>query len=222
MKKIKILIADDHAIVRNGLRALFLNTQEFSIVGEAADGETAVQLASAHRPDVAILDISMPKVNGIDATRIIKKEHPEVKVVILTIHDDEAYAYQIIRAGANGYILKNAERKEILTGVRAVAAGERFFSPSIPKDMIDKFLKRAEEEMAEPSIASGPLTKREQEVLQCIAQGLTPKEISEKLSLSIRTVNTCRANLVEKLGIDDTAAFVRYAIQSGLIKVYAP
>jgi len=222
MKKIKILIADDHAIVRNGLRALFLGTPEFSIVGEAADGETAVQLASAHKPDVAILDISMPKLNGIEATRIIKKEHPEIKIVILTIHDDEAYAYQIVRAGANGYILKNAERKEILTGVRAVAAGERFFSPSISQDVIDKFLKRAEQETAGPSTAGGPLTKREQEVLQCIAQGLTPKEISEKLSLSIRTVNTYRANLVEKLGIDDTAAFVRYAIQSGLIKVYAP
>jgi NarL family two-component system response regulator LiaR len=221
MKKIKVLIADDHAIVRNGLRALFLSTQDFTVTGEAADGETAIQMASDHLPDVAILDISMPKLDGIEATRIIKKEHPEIKVVILTIHDDEAYAYQIIRAGANGYILKNAERKEILTGVRAVAAGERFFSPSVPKSTIEKFLRRAEQERAEPAAAGGTLTKREQEVLQCIAQGLTPKEISEKLSLSLKTVNTYRASLVEKLGVEDTAGFVRYAIRSGLIKVYA-
>ncbi|MBI3789049.1 MAG: response regulator transcription factor, partial [Ignavibacteriales bacterium] len=146
MKKTKVLIADDHSIVRDGLRALFRRTQEFSIVGEAADGETAVRVASLKKPDVAILDISMPKLNGIEATRIIKQRFPNMKVLILTIHEDEEYVYQIIRAGANGYMLKNAEKKEILTAVRAVLNEEPFFSPGIGKLIIEKFIKRAKEQ----------------------------------------------------------------------------
>lgn len=222
MKKLRILFADDHSIVRNGLRALFRSTPEFSIVGEATDGETAVELAEKRRPDVAILDISMPKINGIEATRIIKEKHPNIKVLVLTIHEDEAYAAQIIRAGGNGYILKNAEKNEILAAVRAVANGEQFFSPGISRLMIEKFIQRVREEESEPRPQNFPLTKREKEILQHIAHGLTSREIAEKLFLSLSTVNTHRANLMQKLDIHDTAGLVRYAIQSGLVKVESP
>src|ERR1041385_677655 len=222
MKKIKILFADDHSIVRNGLRALFRSISGFSVVGEAPDGETAVQLASLRKPDIAILDISMPKLNGIETTQIIKQRHPEIKVLILTIHEDEAYVYEIIRAGANGYIVKNAKKKKIIAAVRAVVSGEPFFSPGISKLMIEKFIQRARQETVHRSHSSGPLTKREREILEHIAQGLTSKEISEKLFLSLSTVNTHRANLMQKLDIHDTATLVRYAIQSGFVKIQAP
>ncbi len=223
MKKIRILFADDHSIVRNGLRALFRSVPEFSVVGEAEDGETAVQLVAARKPHVAILDISMPKLNGIEATRIIKQNHPGTKVLILTIHEDEAYVQQIIRAGANGYIVKNAEKNEILAAVRSVAQGDPFFSPGISRLMIEKFIQRARgEENIQQPWTTIPLTKRETEILQHIAQGLTSREIAEKLFLSLSTVNTHRANLMQKLDIHDTAGLVRYAIQSGMIKVDFP
>jgi DNA-binding NarL/FixJ family response regulator len=222
MKKIKILFADDHSIVRNGLRALFRSTPGFSIVGEAPDGETAVQLASLRKPDIAILDISMPKLNGIEAMQIIKQRHPNIKILILTIHEDEAYVDRIIRAGANGYVVKNAEKKEIIAAVRAVASGEPFFSPGISKLIVEKFIQRAQREDDHPPSSNDPLTKREREILEYITQGLTSKEISEKLFLSPTTVNTHRANLMQKLDIHDTATLVRYAIQSGIVKVPVP
>lgn len=216
MRKAKVLIADDHSIVRDGLRSLFRGTSEFSIVGEAADGETAVRLVSLRKPEIAILDISMPKLNGIEATRLIKQQHPEVKVLILTIHEDEEYVYQIIRAGANGYMLKNAEKKEILAAVRAVLNEEPFFSPGISRLIIEKFVKQAK---GQPTTHKHTLTNREQQILELIAQGLTSREIASKLYLSKSTVSTHRANLMQKLDIHDTAGLVRYALNHGVAKV---
>jgi two-component system response regulator NreC len=217
MKRIRIIFADDHAIVRNGLRTLFRSSNEFSIVGEAADGQTAVELASEKKPDVAILDISMPNLSGIEATRIIKQKHPDIKVLILTVHEDEAYVYQVIRAGANGYILKNAEKNEILTAVRTVYANETFFSPGISRLMIEKFISRARAEHGEDVQPAQNLSKREQEILRYISQGLTNREIADKLALSLNTVNTHRANIMQKLNIHDTANLVRYALEKGII-----
>jgi DNA-binding NarL/FixJ family response regulator len=222
MKNIKILFADDHSIVRNGLRALFRSTPGFSIVGEAPDGETAVQMATSRKPDIAILDISMPKLNGIEATQIIRQRHPEIKVLILTIHEDEAYVHKLIRAGASGYVVKNAEKKEIIAAVRAVASGQPFFSPGISQLMIEQFIQRTREERDRPTSPVDPLTKREREILEFIAQGFTSKEISVKLFLSLSTVSTHRANLMQKLDIHDTATLVRYAIESGIVNVHAP
>jgi len=219
MKKIRILIADDHSIVRQGLRALFQSVPEFSIIGEAANGEELVDLAASLQPDVAIVDISMPELNGIEATRILKENNSGARILILTIHDEEEYVSQMIRAGADGYVLKDTDKDELFMAVRAVAAGGRFFSPGISKLIIDEFVKQARDPYAARLPSSQLLTRRESEILRYIAQGVTSKKIAEKLFLSIRTVNTHRTNLMQKLNIHDTAGLVRYAIQNGMVDV---
>jgi DNA-binding NarL/FixJ family response regulator len=220
MKKARVLIADDHDVVRSGLRLLFRGSSEFAVVAEAADGREAVRLAEKHSPDVAIMDISMPGFDGIEATRRIKEAHPDIKVVILTVHEDEEYAHQVLRAGASGYVLKNASKKEIFQAVRSALRGERFFSGGISKLIIERFIKQTEnhgEEKLESSDSQG-LTKREIEILEYIARGFTNRQIAEKLFLSFRTVNTHRSNLMHKLNIHDTAGLVRHAISIGLVK----
>ena len=218
MKKIKILFADDHGIVRDGLRSLFKSDPQFSIVGEAADGAEALSLVAKQRPDVAILDISMPNLNGIEATSLIKKNYPGTKVLILTIHEDEGYIQEMILAGADGYVVKNAEKKEIFDGVRSVANNETFFSPSVSRVLLEGLIKRTRnKEKVVPD--DNKLTRRETEILRLIAEGLTSKEIAEKLFLSISTVNSHRMNMMKKLDIHDTASLVRYAIKQDLVEV---
>lgn len=218
MKKIRILLADDHSIVRSGLRSLFKTTREFVVVGEASNGEEAVQLAEKLRPDIAIVDISMPKMTGIEATRQIKQKNPAVKVLILTIHDNEEYVYELIRAGADGYVLKDAEKQEIFTAVRRVSESEPFFSPGVSKLIIEK-IARDSNNHPKVNNAVPRLTKREEEILRMIAQGMTSKKIAEKLCLSSSTVNTHRANLMQKLDIHDTASLVHFAIEKGFVNV---
>ncbi|HYQ87076.1 MAG TPA: response regulator transcription factor [Bacteroidota bacterium] len=219
MEKIKILFADDHGVVRSGLRALFKSSPDFVVVGEAADGEQAIRLAEKVKPDIVLLDITMPRVNGIEATRVIKRNDPSTRVLILTIHEDEDYVYEMIRAGANGYVLKSAEKREIFAAVRAVAAGENFFSPTVSKLIVDGFIRKAKEEKQPPVAAKTRLTGRETEVLKYIAQGLSSPQIAGKLFLSVNTVNTHRNNLMQKLDIHDTAGLVRYAFESGLAEL---
>ena len=222
MNKTRILIADDHSVVRSGLRLLLRSSPEFAIVAEAEDGEEAVRLAEKHHPDVAIMDISMPKVDGIEATRILKERHPEIQVIILTVHEDEEYVYRILRAGASGYLVKNANKAEIFRAVRSAHAGERFFSPGISRLIVDGFMNRPGEQAPGDekggALAEQALTKRETEILRYIAEGFTNRQIAEKLFLSFRTVNTHRANLMQKLNIHDTAGLVRHAINVGLVK----
>ncbi len=195
----------------------------FSIVAEAADGEEAVRLAQEHRPDIAILDISMPRLDGIEATKVIKQTLPEIRVIILTVHEDEEYAYQVLRAGASGYVLKNASKKEIFEAIESALSGDRFFSRGISKIIVDGFVKRANDQTQTDAKAHPPvaqkLTDRETEVLQYIAQGYTNRQIADTLNLSFRTVNTHRANIMQKLDIHDTAGLVRHAITLGLVKV---
>ena len=219
IKKIKILFADDHAIVREGLRLLFKSDSQFLIVGEAADGTEALELIAKHKPDVAVLDISMPKLNGIEATKIIKDKYPGTKILILTIHENEEYIQQMILAGADGYVVKNAEKKEIFEGVRAVAHNETFFSPSVSKVLLEGLIKRTRKKEEVETDNYNKLTKREIEILCLIAEGLTSKKISEKLFLSISTVNSHRMNMMKKLNIHDTASLVKYAIQKNLIEI---
>ena len=223
MRKIRFLVADDHSVVRDGVRSVLRSSPDYRVVAEAEDGEQAVELSRVHKPDVVIMDVSMPKLNGIEATAIIKKENPDIKIVILTVHEDEEYVYQILRAGASGYVLKSAGKKEIFAAIRSALAGERFFSPGISRMIIEGFINRAREQNPEPEEPQNkqetPLTNREVEVLRYIAQGYTNRKIAETLFLSIRTVNTHRTNLMQKLDIHDTARLVRYAIESGLVKL---
>ena len=221
MSKTRILIADDHDVVRSGLRVLLRTSPDFSIVGEASDGEEAVRLTEKSTPDVVIMDISMPTLDGIAATKIIKERFPDVKVIILTVHEDEEYAYQVLRAGASGYVLKNAGKKDIFRAIESAMSGERFFSPGISKIIVESFIKRADEQpaakIAPKTSPDRQLTNRETEVLKYIAMGYTNRQIADTLFLSFRTVNTHRANIMQKLGIHETAGLVRHAINLGLV-----
>ncbi len=223
MKKTRIVIADDHSVVRSGLRLLLQSSPDFTVVAEAENGEEAVALVDRHKPDVVIMDISMPKLNGIEATGIMKQNNPDMRIIILTVHEDEEYVYQMLRAGASGYVLKSAGKKEIFAAIESALSGERFFSPGISKLIIEGFIKRDKEQLqAQDQLQSHSkqqLTKREIEVLQYIAQGFTNRKIAEALFLSIRTINTHRTNLMQKLDIHDTARLVRYAIEAGLVKL---
>ncbi|MFZ1081655.1 MAG: response regulator transcription factor [Candidatus Kryptoniota bacterium] len=218
-EKIRVIFADDHGIVRDGLRSLFKSDPEFVVLGEAADGAEAVKLVEKHKPDVAILDISMPNVNGIEATKMIKKGYPDTKVLILTIHDNEEYIQEMILAGADGYVVKNAEKREIFDGVRVVAAGETFFSPTVSKVLLEGIVRRTRNK--EPLSLNGgdKLTKREIEILRLIADGMTSKQIADKLSLSVTTVTSHRSNIMKKLGIHETVGLIKYAIQKNLVVV---
>jgi DNA-binding NarL/FixJ family response regulator len=223
MRKTRLLIADDHGVVREGIRLVLKSSPDYRIVAEAEDGEQAVALARELHPDVVIMDISMPKLNGIEATSIIKKENPAIRIIILTVHEDEEYVYQILRAGASGYVLKSAGKKEIFAAIKSAVSGGRFFSPGVSEMIVDGFVRRSNEQEARvgqvPARSRSQLTRRETEVLRYIAQGLTNRKIAQTLYLSIRTVNTHRTNLMQKLDIHDTAGLVRHAIESGLVQL---
>src|SRR4030095_13218631 len=177
MKNTKILIVDDHEVVRDGLRNILLSLENISIAGEAGNGEDAIKMYSSTKPDLVIMDISMPGMNGIEATRIIKEKDPEAKILILTMHDNQEYLNQIIRSGAKGFILKNTDKEELLEAVRTVASGENFFSKDISKLIIDNYIRSAKEQEKSDGFKEVPLTKREIEILKLIASGYSNQEI---------------------------------------------
>ncbi len=215
MDRIRILLADDHALVRSGLIRLLEPQKDIVVAGEAEDGEEAIQKAKQLKPDVVVIDLSMPKVSGIEAAKVLQKECPSVRVLVLTMHENEEYVYQIFKSGAGGYILKNAGREEITTAIRAVAKGERFFSPRVSEIMVQGYLRKAEDREKKPSEVDIPLTAREKEVLSFIAEGLNNQQIADKLFISPRTVDTHRTNIMQKLDIHDAAKLVRFAIDRG-------
>lgn len=215
MDKIRILLADDHTLVRSGIATLLQGIKDFSIVGEAEDGEDAVQRTSELRPDVIVIDLSMPKLSGIEATKIIKERYPQTNVLVLTMHENEEYVYQIVKSGASGYVLKSAGRDELATAIRAAAKGQRFFSPKISLIMAEGYVKRAEGTPQSPK-PDVPLTRREKEILTLVAAGKTNQQIADHLFISPRTVDTHRTNIMQKLGIHDLANLVRYAIEHGI------
>ena len=219
MGKIKILVADDHSVVREGLRALFSRAPEFTVVAEASDGEELLARVGEYRPDIAIIDISMPKLSGAEAVRRLKEAYPGTGILILTIHDNEEYVCQMLMAGAQGYVLKDAGKQELFNAVKAVNAGQRFLSPGISRLIIDEFVKRSlDTRPPSHDLSGGSLTSRETEILGYIAGGMTNAEIAEKLFLSIRTVNSHRTNMMQKLNIHNTARLVRYAVENGIVK----
>jgi len=213
MGKIKVLLAEDHTIVRQGIRSLLEPQMDIEVIGEAEDGLDAVKKTEELRPDVVIMDISMPKLNGIDATRLIKKNVPNTKVLVLTMHELQEYVEQILRAGASGYLIKKTAMSELINAIRAVNQGLSFLSPSVSKMMVDKFRKTMD-----ATIKEEPITARERQILQLIAEGHTNKEIAKILSLSVRTVETHRTHIMRKLNIHDVAGLTKYAIQKGFIQ----
>ena len=214
--KIKVVVADDHAIVREGVRMILAKERDIEVVGEAADGAQALQLVETAKPDVVVMDISMPGMGGIEATQKVKERYPKVNVLALTMHEDETYVFQLLRAGASGYVLKRAAAQDLVQAVRAAAKGEAFLYPSVARKVVEDYLRRVE--AGEEKERYDGLTQREKEVLTLIAQGLPNQEIADKLYISIKTVQTHRAHILEKLGLHDRTELVRYAIRKGLIE----
>lgn len=210
--RIRVLLAEDHTLVRSGVKALLQHVPDMDVVGEAGDGRQAVALAAELLPDVVLMDISMPMLNGIDATRQLRARAPGVRVLMLSVHTNEEYVAQALQAGACGYILKGADPAELEHGIRAVAGGESYLTPAISRQVIDEYLSR----VATPARAV-LLTPRQREVLQLIAEGRTSKEVAGLLGLSIKTVETHRAQMMQRLGVRDLPGLVRYAIREGLI-----
>ena len=215
MKKIKILIADDHSLIRTGISTLLQGYAEFIVVGEAANGIEAVEMTKKVQPDVVIIDLSMPKMNGIEATRVIRERFPQTRVLVLTMHENEEYIYQIFNSGAAGYVLKNSSKEELCEAVRAVANGEKFFSTRVSEIMIEGFIKRGEAPHHEISSSDVPLTKREKEILTLVAEGMTNQQIADKLFISPRTVDTHRTNIMQKLDIHDVALLLVHHPHAG-------
>ena len=213
MKSIRVLLADDHALVRAGIRSLLEQAGHVEVVAEADDGHQAVQLVEVHHPDVVLMDVSMPRLNGLEATRRVVEAHPTVRVLMLSVHSLEEYIWQALQAGASGYLLKNASAAELELAVTAVARGETYLSPAVSKHVIDGYLQRAR---SEPSL-SDRLTPRQREVLRLIAKGHTTKEVATLLNVSKKTVGTHRMQLMKRLGIHNVAGLVRYAVRTGLI-----
>jgi two-component system, NarL family, response regulator NreC len=209
-----LLLADDHGIVRQGLRALLENEPDFRLVGEAADGLQAVRQVERHEPDVVVMDLMMPGLNGIEASRQLTRRCPRTRVVMLSMHSDVAYAAESVRAGATGYVRKEACAEELVQAIRAVAGGKCYFSPPLDEGAIAGYLRQTEGGPPDPLEA---LTEREREVLQLTAEGHSGVEIAGRLFISPRTVESHRASLMRKLGVHNQKELVRYAVERGVL-----
>jgi DNA-binding NarL/FixJ family response regulator len=216
MEKIRIILVDDHAILRDGIRALLKNESDIIVIGEAEDGRTAVNLTRQLLPDVVLMDIAMPLLNGLEATRQIIHDYPTVKVLILSMYDNEEYIRNSLANGAMGYILKDASAAELLDAIRAVHRGETILSPAVTRLVVENYLRWGT--LKKENNADG-LSPREREVLQLIAEGYSNKQIAEILCISIKTVQAHRMNLMSKLGLHNRADLIKYAIQRKIIDI---
>lgn len=214
MSPIRILLADDHAVVRAGLRMLLSADAELQIVGEAETGAEALRLAAELEPDVVLMDISMPDLNGIEATRRIKAAHPDIAVLALTMHEDDQYFFEMLAAGASGYVPKRAAPNDLITAIHAVQKGGVFLFPSVARALVQDYLQRSTS-----GSSFDALTEREREVLILIAQGRSNQEIADQLVISIKTVNRHRENIMAKLSLHSRVELVRYALEKGLIDI---
>lgn len=215
MGELRVLLGDDHTVLRQGLRKILEDRRDWHVVAEAANGRDAVREAMALNPDVAVLDIGMPLLNGIEATRQIARRAPSVRVVILSMHSEQAYVTQAVQAGARGYILKESAASELIEAIGAVAAGKTFFSPAVAEVVFDDYVRGLTDRGITDRYDS--LSEREREVLQLVAEGRSSKEIAEILSISPTTVETHRTHLLQKLGLRNTVEVVRYATRRGII-----
>jgi len=214
--KVRVLVAEDHAVVREGIRMILDAQEDVEVVGEACDGDEALRLARQLLPDVVVMDISMPRMNGVEATQEIKRLYPDMQVLILTMHEEESYVFQLLRLGAAGYVLKRAAATDLVEGVRAASRGEAFLYPAVARSVVQDYLDRMRG--GEGTGRYDGLTDREREILVLIAEGHTNAQIADRLFISVKTVQTHRAHIMEKLDLHDRSLLVRYAVRKGLIQ----
>jgi two-component system, NarL family, response regulator NreC len=215
MKTLRILLADDHTVVRSGLRALLERQNNFEIVGEAQNGRETVSLCASLQPDVVVMDVGMPLLNGIEATKALLKQSPSTGVVILSMHSDESYVMRSLQAGARAYLLKDSAPSDLLSAIEAVSHGKSFFSSAIRHLLAEDYVRVLRQKGASDSYEL--LTMREREILQLLAEGKTNKEVASSLNISLYTVETHRSNILEKLGIHSPAELILYAVRKGII-----
>lgn len=212
---IRILLADDHIVMRKGLRLLLERQPDFEVVGETADGRETVESCDTLKPDVVVLDIAMPNLNGIEAARQIAAKLPHTSIVILSMHSDESYVLRALKAGARAYLLKDSAETDLINAIRAVSDGKAFFSPAISKMLADDYVRRLQQRGVEDSYEL--LTMREREILQLLAEGKTNKEVANLLNLSLYTVETHRGNILQKLNLHSAPELILYAVRKGVI-----
>jgi DNA-binding NarL/FixJ family response regulator len=215
MRKIRVLLADDHTVIRTGLRLVLEQEPDLVVVGEAADGRQAVELADSLGPDVVVMDLGMPNLNGIEASRRITEAHPKIGIVVLSMHSDETYVLRALKAGARGYLLKDSASEDLVRAVRAVSERKSYFSPAVGKMLLEDYMRKLQRSGAEDSYEL--LTPREREILQLIAEGKSNKEIAYQLNLSLYTVETHRAHIMQKLNLQSVPELVLYAVRRGII-----
>ena len=216
MEKIRVLLADDHAILREGIKSLLAKQDNIEIVAEATNGREAITRVAQFRPDVVVLDISMPLMDGLEATRQIKKESPDTRIIVLTMHEDEEYFFQLLRAGASGYVTKRSAGRELISAIEAAAKGDSFFCPTMAKHLLSDYLRLGKNS---DQIEQQELTPREREVVKLIAEGYTNQQIAELLHRSVKTIESHRANILRKLDIHDSIELVKYAVRKKLIEI---
>ena len=215
-KSINVLLVDDHGVVRQGCRTILSQRKDITVIGEAATGHEAIEKTDMLRPDVVVMDINIPGLNGIEALRRIRAQHERVQVIVLSVHTDEAYVYRALEAGAAGYVVKQGAGKELLDAVEAALSGNMYLSPAISRSVVRSYLKRP---TSPARLVEDPLTPKEREVLQLLTEGLSSKEIAQRLNASPRTVETHRHNLMKKLDIHSLPGLVKYAIRKKMISV---
>ncbi len=215
MSQTRILIADDHLVMRAGLRLLLERHLDFTVVAEADDGRQAVDLAAVHRPDVAVVDVAMPNLNGIEATRLMMTENPALAVVMLSMHTDETYVMRALRGGARAYLLKSSAETDLIQAVRAVRDGKSFFSPEVSRMLLEDYVRQMGLKGVEDSYDL--LTPREREILQLIAEGRANKDVAAHLNLSLHTVETHRTKILQKLNLHSVPELILYAVRKGII-----
>ncbi|MGD9905038.1 MAG: response regulator [Vicinamibacterales bacterium] len=215
MPELRLLIGDDHTLVRQGLRKILEGRDQWTIVAEVGDGREAVAQAIALKPDVAVLDVGMPVLNGIDAAQQIVRKVPTTRVLMLSMHSDEAYVTRALQAGATGYLLKDSADEDLVKGIETVASGHSFFSPAVAKRILDDYVRQVAGSPVPDRYAS--LSDREREIFQLVAEGRTNREVAELLAISAATVETHRARILQKLGIHNTAELVLFAVRRGIV-----
>jgi two-component system response regulator NreC len=215
MKAIRILLADDHTVVRKGLRLLLESQDGFEVIADACDGRETVALAEQHQPDVVVLDVAMPILNGIEAARQISAKCPNTAIVFLSMHSDEGYVFKALKSGARAYLLKDSAEYDLIAAIKAVSEGKAFFSPSISKMLVEDYMRQMREKDVEDSYEL--LTTREREILQLLAEGKSNKDVASLLHLSLYTVETHRSNIFQKLNLHSSAELILYAIRKGVI-----